>query len=116
MSETMTIESNMDRLDTKVSGRLHIFVMCCRCQGIGRCLFDDEHYGCPDCCGTGVPKSLWSNKTKLPEAKKWALKTGCYCCGKKPDSVSPLSAGFIWDTVEPDASFIFCNKCSGINT
>jgi len=115
MSETTTTESNTDRLNTTVSGRLHKFVMCGRCQGIGSCLFDDKYDGCPDCSGTGIPPASWSNETKSPFAKKWALATGCYCCGKKPDSVSPLSEGFIWDTVEPDASFIFCYECSGIN-
>lgn len=50
---------------------------------------------------------------KTEEALDIAKNTGCLVCGKKPESVKPLSEGFSWDTSEPENAWIFCDKCLG---
>lgn len=53
--------------------------------------------------------ALWGQETKTPETLRNAR---CACCGKAPDSIKPLDAGWGWDTMEPTNPWLWCPKCS----
>ena len=54
-----------------------------------------------------IPPELWTVKTKTQEAIK---NCGCAVCGKKPKTTDPLPSGWVWDNMEPDNNWAWCDE------
>ncbi|MFJ5538584.1 hypothetical protein [Vreelandella titanicae] len=62
-------------------------------------LDDSEEFTAPD---------DWSEATKTQATLELAR---CARCGKRPSSLSPITEGWVWDTLEPNNPWMWCPDC-----